>query len=163
MNRENIEKARQSLRQNIWPMAINAQNANTKPIAAFLPNVAASIPSAQPEEHVFFESKRRRRRAINSKMNESIERRVQRNVPKTTHDFRLDDAIDQVELLDKMLQLIDKLERSQNSQNSMLKNNVGIGKLSGQTMETESGAPKKCKVLSMAMEQQVNQLDDLCF
>lgn len=150
VNRENMEKARQNLRQNLWPMGLNTQSLNPKPITAFLPNVA--IQDNQPQEHVFFESKRRRRRAINSKMNEEIERRVQRNTVKPTHD--LDVAIEQVELLEKLFQLIDKLE----SKNSVPKSNAGIGRFSDRTIyESENSAPKKCKVLSMAVEQQCLQ------
>lgn len=149
VNRENMEKTRNNLRQNLWPMAASVQNVpNSKTITAFLPNVA--IQSQQPQEHVLFESKRRRRRAINSKMNEEIERRVQRHASKSTYEQRLDEGIDQDELLEKLVQMIDKLERSQNS---VLKS--GIGKFSGLTMdETDRSTPKKCKVLSMAMEQQ---------
>lgn len=153
MNRENMEKVRNNLRQNRWPMATNAHIVSPKTINAYLPNIA--VQGGQPQEHILFESKRRRRRAISSKMNEEIERRVQRHAAKPTHDLRLDEAIDQIDLLDKMLQLVDKLERSQNS---LLKNDDGIKSFPSQTTE-ESSAPKKCKVLSMAMEQQCLQTE----
>lgn len=156
VNRENMEKARNNLRQNLWPMSMNvAQNANPKPIAAFLPNVA-QIQSIQPDENAFFESKRRRRRAIDSKMNEEIEKRVQRgDTGAMQHENQLGEAFGQVEFLDKILRLIDDLERNQNS---VLRggNGIGLRKMLAirRAEASENGSPKKCKILSMAMEKQ---------
>lgn len=155
VNRDNMEKTRNNLRQNLWPMT-NTQQLSAKPIAAYLPNVAVQ---GQPAEHVFFES-RRRRRSIDSKMNDEIEKRVQQNELK--HELRLGENLDQIELLDKMLRMMDDVNRSQNG---VFK--IGSGLLSSpksmlssrKSDESENNITKKCKVLSMAMEQQCLQTD----
>lgn len=149
VNRENMEKTRNNLRQNLWPMNFNTQNTNPA-ITAFLPNVA-QYPNIQPDEHILFESKRRRR-SIDSKMNEEIEKRVQHGKNEVKSDVRLDQAIDHVELFDKFLGLINDLEHSQAYEKS---GKFSEKKLtSGRTISLESGKSKKCKVLSMAMEKQ---------
>ncbi|XP_031633339.1 uncharacterized protein LOC116347073 [Contarinia nasturtii] len=156
MNRDNMEKTRNNLRQNLWPMA-NVQQLGAKPINAFLPNVAMQGVQ-QPAEHIFFESRRRRRRAIDSRMNDEIEQRIQRNELK--NELRLDESVDQIELVDKMQRMFDKFERSQNG---VFK--IGKGGLKGllsarKSDESDNKIKKKCKVLSMAMEQQCLQTEN---
>lgn len=163
VNLANMERARNNLRQNLWPMSantptvipanqqtvipasVNAVNANANAkIASYLPNVA-HVHNIPAQEHVLFESKRRRRRSIDSRMNEEIEKRVQHGP--IQHEAHLTDNVQQVQLLDKILQMIEDFERSQNS---VMKSNGGIKKM---LLNRETGdAPKKCKILSMAME-----------
>lgn len=162
VNLQNMEKARNNLRQNLWPMSNIVSNTNSK-ATTFLPSVgqAINIQSPQEEEHVFFESKRRRRRrAIDSRMNEEIERRLQRDSSTTEADFRLSRAIDQSqqELLDKMLKMIENLERHENNIHKIA---GGMRKVPAYERDDkyENDVPKKCKVLSMTMEQQCLQAE----
>lgn len=161
VNIQNMEKARNNLRQNLWPMSSNLGDSTSSKISAFLPSVGQSMHVQPPQgvEHVFFESKRRRRRAVDSRLNDEIEKRLAHGSTTTKNDLRLDAAVDQEELLDKMLRLIDNLERNQNS---VLKRNGGIRKVLERRRQEASGndAPKKCKVLSMAMEQQCLQAEN---
>lgn len=168
VNLANMERARNNLRQNLWPMSAtqvanrqtvvpqnsNAEIANSK-IASYLPNVA-HVHNIPAQEHVLFESKRRRRRAIDSKMNEEIENRVQKG--SMMHEVRLTDTAEQVEMLDKILKMIEEMERSQNT---VLKSSGGIKKMlinkKLNENEMESDSPKKCKILSMAMEKRCLQ------
>lgn len=147
VNRANMEKARDNLRQNLWPMSMNAHNVNPKTITAFLPNVA-QLPNLQPDEHILFESKRRRR-AIDSKMNDEIERRVRRG-----KIAKNDQTNEHGELLEKLMRLLDDLELSHAYDVSKSGNGIAKRFRSGKTMSIESDVLKKCKVVSMAMEKQ---------
>lgn len=137
VNLQNMEKTRTNLRENLWPMSV--QNS---PISAILPNVAN-------QEPIYFESRRRRRRAVNSRMNEEIENRVQ-----YAEAVRRENAVSNTELLDKILHLMNEIEH-----NNLMKSDAQLRK-SSQTEESESGPSKKCKVLSMAMEQQCLQTEN---
>lgn len=170
VNLQNMERARQNLRQNLWPMSMAA--APAPPPAAQNVVVQSLGPAmihpmnVQPDdnvEHVFFESRRRRRRAIDSRMNEEIEERIQNNVamqpPPTKNELQFGQNVDQIEFIEKMARLFDDIERSQNS---MYKSGSGIRKVlsSKRSSSLENDVPKKCKVLSMAMEQQCLQSDE---
>lgn len=176
VNLANMEKARQNLRQNFWPMsmapATAAQNANTNanvnvvpsPVQSVAPAMAMHIQPDDNVEHVFFESRRRRRRAIDSRMNDEIEERIQNAIEKSTkseqsaRNYRQQsDQVDN-EFFEKIARLIDDFEQNRSS---MLKN-TGLRRRFAmrRSSSLENDVPKKCKVLSMAMEQQCLQSDD---
>lgn len=155
VNLQNMEKVRNNLRQNLWPMNTNTPSVNAK-ISTVLPSVGPALTVQPPDnvEHVFFESKRRRR-SIDSRMNDEIERRIQRA------DELSSKQSEQDEIFTKVLRLLDELESRK--QNGLQKSGDGIRKLiARKRLESSSrgDAPKKCKVLSMAMEQQCLQNED---
>lgn len=158
VNLKNMEKARNNLQRNFWPM--NAENPNSK-ISAILPNASPPqiIQLPEEDEHVFFESKRRRR-SIDTKMNDNIDNHLQ----ETLATPKQDTDVDQVELLNKMIRLVDDLERKQSKifNEQLIKYGGGIRKiLANREIErTGNDTPKKCKVLSMAMENQCLQTEN---
>lgn len=180
VNLQNMERARQNLRQNLWPMSAVAAAAPATPLAttttqhtqgnvvvqSYGPAMAIQpVQSGDDVEHVFFESRRRRRRAIDSRMNDEIEERIQNNLamqpqPPTKNELRFAQDVDQIEFIDKMARLFDELE--QRNQNTMQKSGSGLRKIlaSRRSDSRENDAPKKCKILSMAMEQQCLQSND---
>lgn len=157
VNLQNMQKARKNLRQNLWPMATNAQNANPQ-ISALLPNAvhpAQTIKLPREDDHVFFESKRRRRRSIDSKMDGNIENHLQ----KTLATSKQHTDIDEVELLDQMIRLVDNLERK-NSQANQSGGEIRKMLANRRIEITANDTPKKCKVLSLAMEKQCLQTEN---
>lgn len=192
VNLQNMERARQNLRQNLWPMSMAAPAAPASEPAPPVGPVPAQIPvtmtqntngnvvvqsygpamSYQPMhvqtpddnvEHVFFESRRRRRRAIDSRMNEEIEERIQSmnslQSPPTRNELQFAQDVDRLEFIEKIARLFDDIDRNQNT---MHKTGSGLRQLlsSRRSNSFENDVPKKCKVLSMAMEQQCLQSDD---
>lgn len=157
-NQDNMEKARNNLQQLYWPIT-NAQNANPK-ITSLLPNVA-HIQLPQQDEHVLYETRRRRRRAIDSRMNEEIENRIQR-MAENTNDFT--DRTKNAELLDKISKIIDSMERSQaidglNRKKNPLNRLLAVSKNGINEPTNGNDIQKKCKILSMATEQQCLQVE----
>lgn len=153
-NRDNMEKARNNLQQYYW-QAVNQQ---APKISSMLPNVGA-FPQQNKQyvsddgEHVLFESaRRRRRRAITSKMNEEIEKRVQlnENVPLNVEPAAVDESMD---LLEKLILVIESIENNNGiDAQTNFKKLEEILKKSGQS--SDDSTQRSCKVLSKAVEQQ---------
>lgn len=167
-NHDNMEKTRRNLQHLYWPIAnmANAPNANAK-ITNFNPNAQhIQLPQA---EHIIFETKRRRKRnAIDSRMNDEIEAKVQRN---KYDDDVFTDMTKNTELLDKMLQIIDSMERSQNIDGTFnllqKKRSFKLNPLLASTktgnndnQKTENDIHKKCRVLSMSIEHECLQVEN---
>lgn len=170
-NHDNMEKTRLNLQHLYWPIAntANAPNANPK-MPTFHP-IAQNIQLPQ-SEHIMFETKRRRkRRAIDSRMNDEIEAKVQRN---KYDDDVLTDMTKNAELLDKMLQIIDSMERHQNidaggafnllqKKQSFKLNPLLAWNKNGNNdnnQKTENDIHKKCRVLSLSIEHECLQVEN---
>lgn len=172
VNQQNMEKARSNLQKNFWPIA-----ATNSKISALLPNIAQfKLKKADADE--LFESRletRRRRRSIDSKMNEEIEKRVQDSENKMNENY-LDEAMNNIDLLDQMLKIADDIEQNERiatvPPSKQLLPKLGQGKFAQilkknfehltETLgaqSTQNDIQKKCKIISMAVEQQCLQMD----
>lgn len=179
-NRENLQKARNNLHKYYAP-TIGNKNRHVK-ISSMLPNVAHSQKAANPlfadsEERIFFETRRRRKRAIDAKMNDEIEKKIQHNTAQSNlhadvFDEYLEDTVDKINLLDRILKIVGSIENNQDvkSNNNFNKFSNDIKKLEDfiyqnqkePKRQTRPKMPsneiqKKCKVLSMSLEQQCLQ------
>lgn len=173
-NHDNMEKVRNNLQPIHWPN-LNTQNTHPK-FTSILPNLVheqhIELP-VQQTEHVLFDTrKRRRRRAIDSKMNDEIEDKIKQTASAKVNananeyeDFT--DMNRNAELLEQVLQILNNMERNvngngnanANANRKMHKNPIKLKGtyLSGKNHDNGIDAQKKCKVLSMATEQQCLQ------
>lgn len=168
-NHDNMEKTRLNLQHLHWPIANTANALNVNPKITDFNPIAQHMQLPQAE-HIIFETRRRRkRRAIDSRTNEEIEGKVQRN---KYDDDVLMDMTKNAELLDKMLHIIDSMERSQNIDGAfnLLQKNRSF-KLNpllswnkngnnDNNQKTENDIHKKCRVLSMSIEHECLQIEN---
>lgn len=112
MNRDNLAKTRSTLQQYYVPVQKN--NNNNLRISNFLPNVANIQPQSSFTnlgESDFFESKKRRRRSIDDRMNDEIEAKLQQQQPK--NDFV--DVMKKMDLFNSLIEVVSNIQRNKTS------------------------------------------------
>lgn len=169
-NHENLAKAKNSLQQFYVD----------KP-SQILSNAGNAL-YQDSRDQAFFETRRRRRRSVDQEMNEEIEKKIQKATT-TGHneggygDYEhFEDTIDQFNLLDRLIGLVQNIEKNQDlkSFQSVNKLNADIRNLEDffnhrartplqrlqrfkptfQSNLNDNEVQRKCKILSMSMEQQ---------
>lgn len=174
-NRENLQKARNNLQQ--YYVAGPPQSA---PISTYLTNADGYQGHQYDSDEAGFFSSKRRRRSIDDddKMNDEIEHKVQKLHDKMVHDDEdanedelLSRAVDKINLLDKMLEIVDHIDRHQSDHSTYDKLSEEIKELEAFLYHRTSKAPlkanlpnrkwkwtpneirRKCKVMSTSLEQ----------
>lgn len=169
-NQENLMQARNNLQQYYV-------NTHGQPIQISLPGSGHGM-SEYDNDDGFFHSRRRRRRSVDPKMNDEIEEKLRRLDDEELNTKNRGDinaylfrAVDKINLLEKMLQIVDHIDETENENSPDT-----YGKLSEEIKELESiiyrripqmknfmpkeprrwtpnDLRKKCKVMATSLEQ----------
>lgn len=171
-NQENLQKARNTLQK------FYAPSIGTSKISSMLSNVARpqniQSPFFDSAERRFFETRRRRRRSIDARMNDEIEKRIQQvssgqhpNAKDSADYNDLDDAIEKLSVLERALKIVTEIDHKQNpsQQTDFSKMVADLEKLGDIVAQNIGNTPKpftaaddnlqqkRCKILSKSMEQ----------
>lgn len=168
-NHENLAKARNTLQQFYLD--------KPSEISSILPNAGGLYQDSR--DQAFFET-RRRRRSVDLKMNDEIEQKLQKVTAQNLDnagDFEdyvhLEDALDRATLLDRLIGLVQNIEKNQNIKSlrgfNKLNDNIRILedifsngaeqrlqrlKSKSQSKLDDNEIKRKCRVMSLSMEQQ---------